>query len=66
MSEIQKLRCFIQQMTELVARAGDDEPTIVAAGGRLLADLVAEDDWLPEAFAQPHPEYYRQYRQLSP
>jgi Restriction endonuclease fold toxin 7 len=26
-----------------------------------LAHLVADDDWLPEAYAQPDPEYYRQY-----
>jgi predicted metal-dependent enzyme (double-stranded beta helix superfamily) len=26
-----------------------------------MAELVAQDDWLPDAFAQPHPTYYQQY-----
>ena len=26
-----------------------------------LARLVARDDWLPPAYAQPHPEHYQQY-----
>lgn len=27
----------------------------------MLANLIARDDWLPDAYAQPHSEYYRQY-----
>ena len=38
-----------------------DETTIVAHGERLMRTLVAHDGWLPEALAQPHPEFYRQY-----
>ncbi|MFG1478005.1 cysteine dioxygenase [Xanthobacter sp. V4C-4] len=38
-----------------------DEPRILREGGALLARLVAQDDWLPEAYAQPHPTYYQQY-----
>ncbi|WP_414446741.1 cysteine dioxygenase [Burkholderia sp. 22PA0099] len=38
-----------------------DEARVVQAGGALLADLVARDDWLPEAFAQPDPERYQQF-----
>ena len=38
-----------------------DEPQLLAQGGALLRTLVARDDWLPEAFAEPHPAYYRQY-----
>ena len=30
-------------------------------GERLLRQLVAHDDWLPEEFAAPSPEGYRQY-----
>ncbi|MEP6874779.1 MAG: cysteine dioxygenase [Burkholderiales bacterium] len=37
------------------------ELTIRAEGGRLLADLVAQDDWLAPAFARPHAQHYRQY-----
>jgi predicted metal-dependent enzyme (double-stranded beta helix superfamily) len=31
------------------------------ARAELLRELVAHDDWLPEEFAQPDPERYRQY-----
>lgn len=30
-------------------------------GEKLLAALIARDDWLPEDFARPSPESYRQY-----
>lgn len=40
--------------------AAPDEPTILHEGGALLRTLVSRDDWLPEAFAQPHPTYYQQ------
>ena len=38
-----------------------DEARILAEGGALLRTLIARDDWLPEAFAQPHPTYYQQH-----
>jgi len=38
-----------------------DEATIRAEGTRLLAQLVAHDDWLPQAFARPDPQRYQQY-----
>lgn len=38
-----------------------DEARILKDGSALLARLVARDDWLPEAFAAPHPTYYQQY-----
>ena len=31
------------------------------AVGAALARLVAQDDWLPAAYAQPHPDHYQQY-----
>ncbi|RVT89069.1 cysteine dioxygenase [Sphingomonas crocodyli] len=37
------------------------ESAILARGGRLLADLIATDDWLPEAYATPSKERYQQY-----
>jgi 3-mercaptopropionate dioxygenase len=33
-------------------------PDTIAAA---LARLVAHDDWLPPAYAQPHPDHYQQY-----
>jgi predicted metal-dependent enzyme (double-stranded beta helix superfamily) len=57
----QRFRHFVAEMTRLVERSGHDEKTMLEAGGRLLAELVGHDDWLPEAAAQPHPQYYQQY-----
>lgn len=56
-----KLRTFVQEMTGLVERAMHDEPRLLKEGRVLLGALVREDDWLPEDFAQPHPQYYQQY-----
>lgn len=53
------LREFITGFSALLDQQ-PDEPRILAEGAALLAKLVARDDWLPEAFAQPHPEYYQQ------
>lgn len=61
MSGTARLREFVRQMTLLTSQAGADEPTLLAGGRELLGDLVRYDDWLPEAFAQPDPTYYRQY-----
>ena len=38
-----------------------DEAAILSAGAALLRDLVAKDDWLPEAYAAPDLARYRQY-----
>ena len=54
------LKHVVQTMTRLCGDALD-ETTIVAHGERLMRTLVAQDNWLPEALAQPHPEFYRQY-----
>ena len=60
MPNLARLRAFVQDFTRLVD-AGADEQGIFAAGKPLLADLVAHDDWLPPAFAQPDPVRYQQY-----
>lgn len=56
----EKLLAFVQGMSRLLA-ARPPEPDILREGGALLATLVAQDDWLPEQFAMPHPQYYQQY-----
>ena len=61
MGKIGKLRHFIQEMTRVVEEVGDQEPKVVARGRALLAELVATDDWLPEAFAIPDPDRYQQF-----
>lgn len=60
MTGIQRLRSFIRSMTELVEEA-HDEPLILQRGTAGLRELVAVDDWLPDAFAAPDPARYRQY-----
>jgi predicted metal-dependent enzyme (double-stranded beta helix superfamily) len=52
---------FIDGLTRVLDAGTDDEPRILEAGSQLLGRLVATDDWLPEQFAQPHPQYYGQY-----
>ena len=61
MNNLARLRQFVQAFTRLVDAAGGGEDRILADGKALLADLITKDDWLPEAFAQPHPERYQQY-----
>jgi predicted metal-dependent enzyme (double-stranded beta helix superfamily) len=54
------LREFVTRFGKLV----EQDPlgrSILPQGADLLADLVARDDWLPEAYAQPDPSRYRQY-----
>jgi predicted metal-dependent enzyme (double-stranded beta helix superfamily) len=55
-----RLRGFVQDFTRLVD-ANADEARIFDEGRALLVQLVSHDDWLPEDFAQPHPERYQQY-----
>jgi predicted metal-dependent enzyme (double-stranded beta helix superfamily) len=55
-----KLAGFIADFSCLLD-APADEPRILREGGRLLARLVGEDDWLPLAHAVPGAESYRQY-----
>jgi predicted metal-dependent enzyme (double-stranded beta helix superfamily) len=57
---IERLRRCIAGFTRLVA-AVPAEPQALDEGRALLADLVAVDDWLPEAYAEPDPRYYQQY-----
>jgi 3-mercaptopropionate dioxygenase len=57
---IQKLEQFVRDIIRLL-ETGPSEQTILNDGKALLAKLVASDDWLPEQFAQPHPQHYQQY-----
>jgi predicted metal-dependent enzyme (double-stranded beta helix superfamily) len=61
MSNLGRLRDFIADFTRLIDRAGSDEETVLAEGRRAVSALVATDDWLPDAYAQPHPQYYQRY-----
>jgi len=58
MENLARLRGFIQAFTLI---ASQDEERIFIDGKALLAGLIAHDDWLPDAYAQPHPDRYQQY-----
>jgi predicted metal-dependent enzyme (double-stranded beta helix superfamily) len=55
-----RLRAFIRDLTKLVAHSRD-ATILLESGAELLRELVAHDDWLPEIYAWPDPERYRQY-----
>jgi predicted metal-dependent enzyme (double-stranded beta helix superfamily) len=55
------LRQFLSGMTQLVARPDLPECARLDEGSILLQRLLAQDDWLDDQYAAPHPEYYRQY-----
>ena len=55
-----RLKAFIGALAELLDR-NPPEADILRDGGRLLGRLVASDDWLPPAFAEPDPARYRQF-----
>jgi len=57
---IAPLRSFVCAMTALVASTRD-EVTLLREGRRHLSALIADDTWLPEAFAVPNPGRYMQY-----
>ncbi len=51
---------FVDAFSRLLDATGD-EAAILSGGAALLEQLVAHDDWLPDAFAAPDPARYRQY-----
>jgi 3-mercaptopropionate dioxygenase len=61
MPDIARLRKFVAEVARVIERYRGEEAASVAVISTLLAKLVAADDWLPEAYAVPHPQYYRQY-----
>lgn len=54
------LRDFVARIAALVERT-EDETTLLAEGAVALRALIAVDDWLPAAYAHPHPDHYQQY-----
>ncbi|GBR02848.1 cysteine dioxygenase family protein [Acetobacter oeni] len=60
MSSIAPLRDFVVGLTKIYDR-NLPEAVVQQQGAALLRALVARDTWLPDEFAQPHPERYSQY-----
>jgi predicted metal-dependent enzyme (double-stranded beta helix superfamily) len=59
MTTITPLRDFVADMTRLVS-SESCEDGLLAGGKTLLERLVADDAWLPDAYAEPDPDSYRQ------
>lgn len=57
---LSRLADFVGALGTLVDQ-NTDEGLILAEGGRLLAGLLAHDDWLPDAYARPDPARYQQH-----
>ena len=60
LAETPRLHNFVTQLDALL-KSTADEATILASGKTLLGELVAQDDWLPDEYAQPNPERYQQF-----
>lgn len=57
---LDRLRGFVIAFGDLIASTRN-ERNLLESGGALLSHLIARDDWLPDAFARPHPDRYQQY-----
>lgn len=51
----------VKQLTGLVETADLPEAEMLDQAKQVMSTLVSKDDWLDDAFAKPHPEYYQQY-----
>jgi predicted metal-dependent enzyme (double-stranded beta helix superfamily) len=60
MTDTTPLRDFVRAFTRLVD-SGASEERIFGEGRTLLARLVREDGWLPDEFAQPDAQRFRQH-----
>lgn len=56
-----KLLSMVAALSRLVDQAGLTESQILSEAKTLMGALVAQDDWLPESMAVPHPHYYQQH-----
>ncbi|WP_031242389.1 cysteine dioxygenase [Advenella kashmirensis] len=56
-----KLRSTVAALSRMVERKELTEAQALEESSKLIAGLVASDDWLPDELAVPHPDYYRQY-----
>lgn len=55
-----RLRRAVEALTA-IADSAAPEPRFLEQASPVLAELLTQDDWLPQAFAQPSPERYQQY-----
>lgn len=55
-----RFRAFIAQLAANVDLS-NDEAWLLEKNTALLQELVSHDDWLPDDYTLPHPQYYQQY-----
>ena len=55
-----RLDAFIRKLSQLLD-LHLDEAALIPEASAALKDLVSADDWLPDAYAQPHSDHYQQY-----
>ncbi len=62
MESIPRLHTLVSMLTALFddKNVGDEQQKLAFAAAALRT-LIATDDWLPDEFAQTHPQYYQQY-----
>ena len=56
-----RFETFVAQLSALLQSPGMDEARVLHDGGALLAQLVAQDDWLEARYTLAHPDSYQQY-----
>lgn len=62
MKSIPRLQILVDTLTALFdENDAREEQQKLAIAGDALKTLVVTDDWLPDEFAQPHPQFYQQY-----
>jgi predicted metal-dependent enzyme (double-stranded beta helix superfamily) len=60
MASIRPLRNFVSDLQDVVLSSTTEQAALPRVAA-LLGSLIATDTWLPDAFAAPDPEHYRQY-----
>ena len=58
---LERIRAIFKENFAIEPERVTPEAHLLKHGGAALRELVAHDDWLPDAFAQPDPERYQQY-----
>jgi predicted metal-dependent enzyme (double-stranded beta helix superfamily) len=55
------LNRFVTVVDGLVTAGGEQLPDFWSRVGQAMAELVAQDDWLPASMAVPDPQFYQQF-----
>lgn len=58
---IPRIERLVRGLDAVLAAAGTREAALLEQVRPLMADLVADDAWLPRSHAEPHPVHYQQY-----